>query len=225
MPAQDREYYFANSFDSTSQSLLASGLVLTLGVRPYDDEVRADWRGHQQMSKSTAHLGDLLGSGVPGLLIVAAQYRWDQPQGFNHLRTLIGAGVYTSVAKVVFNRQRPGGSSNRLSFPSGHTSSAFATATSLHLSYGWKVGLPAFLLAAGVGASRLSDDVHWASDVVAGATLGIWMGYAYSSNSGDLSKSSQLSEKKIPDIQKTRSFLILPSIQNEAYLVNVLSHF
>lgn len=90
------------------------------------------------------------------------------------------------------------------------------------MSYGWKAGVPAFLLAAGVGASRLSDDVHWASDVVAGATLGIWMGYAYSSESTIMSKSSQLPFHKNP---KEPSFLILPSIQNEAYLVNVLSHF
>lgn len=59
------------------------------------------------------------------------------------------------------------------SFPSGHTSSAFATATSLSLNVPkWYVIVPAYTWAASVGYSRMYLGVHYPSDVLAGALLG-----------------------------------------------------
>lgn len=60
------------------------------------------------------------------------------------------------------------------SFPSGHTSSSFATATSLSLMYPeWYVIAPSFIWAGSVGYSRIYLGVHYPSDVAAGALLGI----------------------------------------------------
>ena len=59
-------------------------------------------------------------------------------------------------------------------FPSGHTTMAFALATSLanEIRRPWAtVGL--MVVAAGTGWSRLNDNKHWVSDVAAGATLGV----------------------------------------------------
>jgi membrane-associated phospholipid phosphatase len=39
--------------------------------------------------------------------------------------------------------------------------------------YGWKVGVPAFAAAAYTAMSRLTDNKHWASDVVFGAFIGV----------------------------------------------------
>jgi membrane-associated phospholipid phosphatase len=39
--------------------------------------------------------------------------------------------------------------------------------------YGWKVGLPAFLVASYTAASRVVANDHWTSDVVFGAALGM----------------------------------------------------
>lgn len=59
------------------------------------------------------------------------------------------------------------------SFPSGHTSSAFATATSLSMAYPkWYVIAPSFLWAGSVGYSRLYLGVHYPTDVLVGAIVG-----------------------------------------------------
>ena len=90
--------------------------------------------------------------------------------------------IFTTIAKYAFDRPRPfetytfieketsGGSP---SFPSGHTSEAFALATSVSLNYPkWYVIGPSFLWAGAVGYSRMDLGVHYPSDVLAGAVLG-----------------------------------------------------
>lgn len=76
--------------------------------------------------------------------------------------------------KVAAQRTRPDGTS--LSFPSGHTASAFASATVLQRHFGWKVGIPAYALASYVGAARIETRRHYLSDVAFGAVLGITAG-------------------------------------------------
>ena len=57
--------------------------------------------------------------------------------------------------------------------PSGHTSTAFATATSLSLAYPkWYVVAPSFIWAGTIGYSRMHLGVHYPSDVVVGALVG-----------------------------------------------------
>jgi undecaprenyl-diphosphatase len=90
--------------------------------------------------------------------------------------------IITSIAKYSIKRSRPfetypfiekesaGGSP---SFPSGHTSEAFALATSVSLTYPkWYIIAPSFLWAGAVGYSRMDLGVHYPSDVLAGAILG-----------------------------------------------------
>jgi membrane-associated phospholipid phosphatase len=83
--------------------------------------------------------------------------------------------AYTELIKVTVGRERPNGQDER-SFPSGHTSNAFAMAAVAERHYGWKLGVPAYLVAGVVGASRIQQDKHYLSDVVAGATLGYIVG-------------------------------------------------
>lgn len=65
------------------------------------------------------------------------------------------------------------------SFPSGHTSLAFATASSLTLAYPkWYIALPSFGWALAVGYSRMHLGVHYPSDVLAGAVVGCLSSYA-----------------------------------------------
>ncbi len=70
---------------------------------------------------------------------------------------------------------RPDGSSHN-SFPSGHSATAFMTATMLHKEYGhlgpW-VGLLAYTNATATGLMRMANNRHWMSDIMAGAGFGI----------------------------------------------------
>jgi membrane-associated phospholipid phosphatase len=92
--------------------------------------------------------------------------------------TLVGRGM-----KRLVGRARPSESddqyqfdpfSDQSSFPSGHTLTAFALSTTLAdaIDNRWAdVGL--YTLAAGTGVSRVVQNVHWFSDVVGGALVGI----------------------------------------------------
>ena len=90
--------------------------------------------------------------------------------------------VYTTVAvstlKVAFHRTRPNGGA--YSFPSGHTTLAFAMAPILAQNLGWRAGVPAYALAGATGMGRMEDSKHYLSDVLFGAALGLSIGVAVS---------------------------------------------
>jgi membrane-associated phospholipid phosphatase len=103
---------------------------------------------------------------------------FDRPRvariGGELIRAQILAQTVTQTIKMTVQRTRPDGS--MLSFPSGHTSATFATATVLHRELGWKTGVPAYAVASWVAASRMHAERHYLSDVIMGATIGILAG-------------------------------------------------
>lgn len=171
--------------DSNSLYLLGGG-VLGVGVtRPQDDETYERWKDRKIWSRETSRWGDHYGEYGLSAFIALGQIYFDRENGFNSARILIANGVVTTTMKLSFARQRPGNGNHR-SFPSGHTSDAFAMATSLSYAYGWKVAAIAYPAATYVAFSRLADEAHWLSDITAGAFVGIWMGRAFFySNQGD----------------------------------------
>jgi membrane-associated phospholipid phosphatase len=94
---------------------------------------------------------------------------------------LLAAGVSTAI-KYGVDRQRPfvtypfiekAASGGSPSFPSGHTSDAFATATSMSLAFPkWYVIVPSYLWACSAGYSRMHLGVHYPGDVIGGAIVG-----------------------------------------------------
>ena len=86
----------------------------------------------------------------------------------------IMAGVVNTL-KYTIKERRPDGSTNN-SFPSGHTATAFMTATMLTKEYGYKshwVGISSYTLATITGLMRVANNRHWLSDVMTGAGIGI----------------------------------------------------
>ncbi len=88
------------------------------------------------------------------------------------MRAQLLSQAYVQVLKFTAQRERPD-ASNNYSFPSGHSASAFATATVLQRRYGWKVGVPAIVLAGYVATARVHDNKHYLSDVIFGGAMGI----------------------------------------------------
>lgn len=100
------------------------------------------------------------------------------------------SAIITHGTKRIVQRDRPfvtysfiekrddGGS---YSFPSGHTSSAFQSATALSILYPkWYVIVPSYLWASSVGWARMYQGVHYPSDVLVGAMVGAgsaWVAY------------------------------------------------
>lgn len=117
-------------------------------------------------------VGDVLQVAIPATALIAT-YTLDDPEGRWQLLQSYGATfAVTHITKRLVNKERPDGS-NRLSFPSGHTSSAFSGASFLAKRYGWDVGVPAYLAASFTGYSRVVADKHDWIDVGAGALLAI----------------------------------------------------
>jgi membrane-associated phospholipid phosphatase len=94
--------------------------------------------------------------------------------GADLARAQLLAQATTQGIKLAVGRTRPDGTSH--SFPSGHTSTMFATATVVQRHFGWKAGIPAYAAAAYVAAGRIQTKRHYLSDVAFGAALGVVAG-------------------------------------------------
>jgi membrane-associated phospholipid phosphatase len=99
----------------------------------------------------------------------------------------LASGFITFALKKTVNRERPFvtypdieqvTTATGPSFPSGHASLAFATATSLSMAYPkWYIIAPSFAWASAVSYSRMVLGVHYPSDVLAGAIIGSGSAY------------------------------------------------
>ena len=88
--------------------------------------------------------------------------------------SLLATSAVTQLIKVSTHVIRPNGGS--LSFPSGHTSNAFAGATVLfreYCDYNLLVASSGYLLSTTTGILRITNNRHWVPDVLVGAGIGI----------------------------------------------------
>jgi membrane-associated phospholipid phosphatase len=131
--------------------------------------------------------------GIPAGMATAGLIKHDDKLFRTALVTVAASALcagITNTLKYSINRDRPfitypditkNSNAGSPSFPSGHTSSAFATATSLSLAYPkWYIIVPTFTWASGVAYSRMDLGVHYPSDVLAGAIIGAgsaWVTY------------------------------------------------
>lgn len=166
-----------DAFDSTGLWILGAGTAATLVSLKFDNDIHDAWKGHQRMSADVTKYGDFWGTGIPEGVLFLSQIYFDKENGIPALEGFLMGGVVTHASKYAIARARPE-SETRTSMPSGHTQAAFSIAASTTESYGWRVGLPFWCLGVFTGLTRLADNAHWLSDVVAGATVGTLFGRA-----------------------------------------------
>jgi membrane-associated phospholipid phosphatase len=171
---------FVGVFAKDNLVPLFAGTATALAASSLDGRTQSSLNGYAPRLSSAASSAGGTGVMLPVTVGLFAAGRFVENGRFRAFtydatQALVVNTVYTSVLKQVTSRSRPDGS-NTLSFPSGHTSSAFAVATTVNAHYGWKAGIPSYLAASAIGLSRITTNKHHLSDVVAGATLGFVTG-------------------------------------------------
>jgi len=165
-----------------NRAILVNGSILTLAVAPFDT-IGTERASSSPVLKATfGEAGKALGEewvqGGGALAAYAAGHLLHKPQLIGVAGDLIEAQIVSAAVtqslKFIVNRTRPDGEAR--SFPSGHASAAFATAMTLERHFGHKAGIPAFAAAVYTSLSRLQANSHYASDLVAGATIGLALG-------------------------------------------------
>lgn len=169
-------------FPSVETGVLLGGAgVVSAAVYPEDREISNSFAGSAALGE-TLESGNVLGGAAMQAGFAVGTYALGRALGSEKV-SIVGADLiraqmlttlFTQAIKFSTQRTRPDGL--KYSFPSGHTSSSFATATVLQRHYGWKAGIPAYALATYVAASRVQDRHHYLSDVVFGAALGVAAG-------------------------------------------------
>ena len=196
--AQQLDSLPADSFPNETSIQWYHGAAVLGGVSALmllDGSVRHATQSHRtaggdRVAETVRHFGqpEVYGTVTAGLLVAGTlAHNPRLTRMGTHLASAlaVAAGVSSSV-KFVAGRSRPdnpvidsdaddfGLFSGRASWPSGHTTMAFAFATALGDELHTPVARYGLLAAAtAVGWSRINDNRHWLSDVAAGAVLGI----------------------------------------------------
>ncbi len=168
--------------DSRGLTILFSGIAAASLLKGSDPAHLKSIQNNINLSQDLNDAGDFLGTGIPGVAIAVSQYYFFEhhSEALSHLATITYTGVSTALLKAAINRDRPNGGGH--SMPSGHTSTAFATATALTYEYGWKAASIAYPIALLVALQRLDANAHWPSDILMGATIGVFWARAVHEN-------------------------------------------
>jgi len=171
--------------------ILAIGGAAAAAAHPLDESLNARLVGNPTVSRIFAP-GKYIGLGYVQAAAAVSTYlvgRYMLPPdpelgphtnkvahiGFDLLRAQIVTQTLTHGIKLAVQRDRPDGTC--CSFPSGHASTAFASAAVLERHLGLRAAWPTMFIASYVAASRLHDNRHFLSDVVFGAALGTASGW------------------------------------------------
>jgi len=178
---QDTVTDFRNLASKDTLTVLAVGGLMAAALHRVDQPTTTMLSGSNEGLYSS---GETIGSARlqfgSALAVLAVGRLTGSPKltavGADLVSANIVAQTLTTGIKIAARRTRPDGT--EFSFPSGHTSVSFATATVLQRHFGWKGGVPAYAMASFVAASRIHEKRHFLSDVTFGAAVGIASGWA-----------------------------------------------
>lgn len=151
--------------------LLLTLSCLSLSLNAQQIEVT----GSRKAVRTSGDVGAIL-LPVAGLTAILINKDWQGlKQGVFAGATTLGV---TYTLKYIVKKDRPD-HSDRHSFPSMHTSVSFTAASFIQRRYGWKWGIPAYVVSSYVGWSRVYGKKHDWWDVAAGAAIGIGSSYIF----------------------------------------------
>lgn len=155
------------------KSIICFLTALSLAVSIQAQEIAVT--GSRKAVRTSGDVGAIL-LPVAGLTAILINKDWEGlKQGVFAGATTLGV---TYALKYIVKKDRPDHSDNH-SFPSMHTSVSFTAAAFIQRRYGWKWGLPAYVLSTYVGWSRVYGKKHDWWDVAAGAAIGAGSSYIF----------------------------------------------
>lgn len=173
--------------NETGQKFLIYGAATALTLILTEDAIEKpfqEFMSEEEPLGELAPIGDLMGRMAPNIAYVGYHFYKNNPDSKRRAllmtRVSLFAGGTTFFLKRAFNQKRPD-SNDRNSFPSGHTTTAFAFASVIdreHPEYRWW----GYGLAGLVGISRVNDNAHYLHDVAMGAAIGMAYGYTLKSD-------------------------------------------
>jgi membrane-associated phospholipid phosphatase len=188
--------------------LVGSGLAITLAIfeDSIDDPLQVETVEARPLGNFASNLGVLAGSYIPnatyiGLTLLTAMMTGDgetRQAGNLMFRASLYSQLVTTALKFTIREPRPDGSGEKVSFPSGHATSAFSFASVIQAEHGWVAGGFAYTYATLVAYSRMNDNRHLLHDVVAGATIGASYGLGLYYRQERLSYGDKLSFQVLP---------------------------
>ena len=214
---------YSSPFHFNSKEWITSGALILTASAFYlkDESLRAySKKNHSDINDKIYDAGTIYGNLItPGVIggsiyIYGLTFKDDYTRvtGRMVFESVLYAGLITTVLKSVSGRYRPytnAGSNffrpfqvdeGRLSFPSGHSTVAFAISSVLsnriNNTYA-SIGL--YTLAGVTAISRVYKDDHWASDVIIGSAIGYFVGDFISSKK-ELNSGSKLHYNIFPGI-------------------------
>lgn len=122
--------------------------------------------------------GDIILFTLPVTTFATTFIIGDTKGSWQFSKSLLLTEAITYGLKYSINKQRPD-FSNENSFPSGHTSTTFQSASFMHIRYGFKYSIPAYALAGFTAFSRIDAKKHDGWDILAGAIIGIGSSYLF----------------------------------------------
>lgn len=129
-------------------------------------------------NKTVETSGDILLFALPAATLASTFIINDTKGSWQFTKGLLLTEALTYGLKVSINKQRPD-MSNDNSFPSGHTSTTFQSASFIHIRYGFKYSIPAYALAGFTAFSRIDSNKHDGWDILAGAIIGVGSSFLF----------------------------------------------
>jgi len=191
--ADDTVYVFSapTRWDAGDWLAAAGAGAFAVGTTAFDRSIRDSVQARRsakldRFSRAFQHMGSdysfIVLAGFEGYHFLADDRRSQAVFVDGLAASLIASGFIAPILKYSVGRERPSDTTdpysfhpftNHNSFPSGHTTQAFAVATVIASHYpAWWVEAIAYGSAGLVGYCRVEQNAHWTSDVVAGALIG-----------------------------------------------------